>query len=172
MKFSKKLLVFLAFCAITSLWIYIIFSNSAKTGTESSKDSSALAALIDSVFAYFGWNIQVGESFLRALGHFLEYALLSLLFCADFAFFPTHTESKNFAYFLTVSPISLPLCFAISLVDEFAIQGSTPGRAPEWADVLTDSLGTLTSIALFLLLAHIVLGVRSKRKRLSAECTK
>ena len=163
MKLSKKSVIFYVFCALTALWICIIFANSAETATESGEKSESLTRIINEIFAFFGIKLTVPESLLRNLGHFCEYAFLSLLLCADFSLLPTKDSEKSFYYLLVMCPVSLPFCFCVSLIDEFVVQKATEGRAPDWADVLTDMSGAALSVLHFIAFCYILFKIKARK---------
>ena len=147
---------------LTLLWIAFIFSNSLKSGVESGNQSKELLSVVAPLFP------SLTESLLRTLAHFGEFALLSLLFCFDLvAFRVIRFERPLLSNILRLLPI-LPAGFLIALADE-CIQLFSEGRAFQFSDILTDTLGVASSALLFFLIFTGLRALSQKRKQNSPQ---
>ena len=138
-KFLKYISVILLVVAVLFIW-----GNSMKPGSESLEDSGAVKGFIDGIFESLGLDAEIGELFIRKLGHFAEYFLLGAL-----------------AYFVAVQYplpkkpyLSAAFCFAVAAIDE-TIQLFVVGRNGNILDVLLDSFGAICAILLVLLILFI-----------------
>ena len=149
---------------LTVVWIAFIFANSMQTGEESGEQSQSALAWILELFSSIGLPISITELFLRKLAHFLEYALLGLLFSLDLKSFGLLTQTKKIPQQLLTCLTAVPCCTLCASVDEFLIQRLTPGRGPSITDVLIDTSGAL-SAALIFFLARYILDKKSKAEK-------
>ena len=158
-------------CILTTACLLIyawIFSNSAKTGGESSAQSHTVTRAVQKIVGWFAPNSFIatatGEAFVRlhngvrTLAHFCEFALLGalLVWC-----YLSYTQEKAFAF------LPFALVVLTPIVDE-AIQSFTGGRAAEVVDLLVDTAGGVAGcvFALVTVWIGIALHRRKKKKRL------
>lgn len=157
-------------CTIAALlWVGFIWSNSAKTGEESGKASSQVHEIVNEVAQSVGIDKPISERTVRKGAHFTEYMILGLIVCADVLF-----ASKLFSKLLLkhramFSVLTLPLCAAVALVDEFIVQGNTQGRGPSFIDVFIDMSGVTMGTVILLSAFLIVCLIAYKRRALRAE---
>ena len=123
----KRMLALLA----SVLWIWFIFSRSAKPASESGAEST--------VFLLFLQRFLPGLThfLVRKLAHFTEYFILGGLLFLDWRLL----GSDGFL---------LPSGFgaAVACVDELVIQARTPGRSGELRDILIDMLGVVLAVGI------------------------
>lgn len=129
------------------LAVAFIFSNSLKTGEESSEQSSTVVDIIQDVAAFFdpdspiatatGEDYQRLHSDVRTLAHFGEFALLGALFSAC-----------CFSYTLKAPFQGIPLfgALAVPCMDE-GLQAFVADRAADWKDILVDVTGGACGMA-------------------------
>ena len=153
-------------CALTFAWI---FSNSLKTGTESSSQSLAVTNAVQdtaqviapssSIATATGADYDKLHSIIRSIAHFSEFALLGALLIACYF---SYTRDKS----LCVLPFGLIVLTPI--IDE-CLQISTGGRGAEMKDILLDTaggfLGALVGLIAVGLVWLIVKKHRAKRER-------
>ncbi len=157
----KKYIPFIIFCVLTLLWVGFIFSNSAKTGEESGAASTAVVESVEGFLEKLGITPDISELFIRKLAHFLEYALLSLLCCADIlCLIKASKTNRRIEPFWLISPT---FCFLVANIDEFCVQASTAGRGPSFRDVCIDTSGALFTTLVFALVIFFI--SRRKEKR-------
>lgn len=118
-----------------------IFGNSARTGTESSAQSSSVVAFVQRVFKAIAPNSFIAtaqgkdyerlHAVIRALAHFAEFGMLGALLVWCFA-----SYTSRGVWFI----IPLALVLFSPIVDE-CIQLFTSARAAEVTDLITDTLG-------------------------------
>ena len=123
------------------LAVAFIFSNSLKTGEESSEQSSSVVDLIQEVAAFFDPDSPIatatGEDYarlhsgVRTLAHFGEFALLGALFCGCCFSYTLKLPFQGIAG----GGVALVPC-----IDE-TLQAFTAGRAADWRDILVDIAG-------------------------------
>lgn len=159
---AKKIL-FVSMLVLSLLWVAFIFSNSLDNGEQSSNKSHTVTVVVNEVADSVGVKQEIKESTVRKLAHFAEFAVLGLLVCSDILIAPLpHFESILKRSLLLCA--SLPVCFILASVDEL-IQKFSSGRACEFSDVLTDSLGALCGILLFISVYILCSTIKSKRKK-------
>ena len=151
--------VLTALCVFVYAWI---FSNSAKTGTQSSSQSHTVTKAVQKFVGVFAPNSFIataaGEDFerlhsaVRTAAHFCEFALLGalLVWC-----YLSYTQDIAFAF------LPFALVVLTPIFDE-AVQSFTGGRAAEVTDLLVDTAGGLAG-GVFVLLA-VWIGVAIYRK--------
>lgn len=144
----------LVFAALTLALTAFIFFNSLQNGEESGKQSDFVVDIVNSFLSFFGIRADVDTlgTVIRKLAHFTEYFVLGI----TSSLFLLQYNSKRL---VAVSPI---YCFLIALCDEFIMQMSTEGRAPQFTDVLIDLSGAL--LALIALL--VIIRIKNKEKRI------
>lgn len=163
---AKKIL-FVSMLILSLLWVAFIFSNSLDNGEQSSNKSHTVTVVVNEVADSVGIKQEIKESTVRKLAHFTEFAVLGLLVCADILLAPIPRFESILKRMLPLCA-SLPVCFILASVDEL-IQKFSSGRACEFLDVLTDSLGALCGIALFILVYIICSAIKSRRQK-AVDC--
>ena len=143
---KKKILLCIAL-AITVFWVGFIFSNSLDNGEESGEKSSAVTEIVNSIAQSVGIDEPIQESTVRNMGHFLEFAVLSLLVCADIALISYALKAQKPT--VTRLMAAAPVCCLVACIDEL-IQKFSAGRAAQFSDVLTDTLGAICAMAIFI----------------------
>ena len=142
-----------------------IFSNSLKTGGESSAQSSVVVAMVQDMAAvlapWSGIAEATGEEYerlhatVRTLAHFSEFALFGALLCWCTL---SYTRKKPYQLLPFVGICVVPL------VDE-SIQLFTAGRGAEWTDVLVDIAGGICGMAFALACFALGAYIYYKKKR-------
>ena len=153
--------VFICFLVLTVAWLGFIFSNSLDSGKESSEKSATVTEVVNTVLEDVGVQEPVTEKSVRTFAHFWEFFVLTLLISADILLCPL---AKKFPFVVSlISPIfSLTLTFLLACVDEL-IQRSSAGRATQFSDVLTDTLGGLCAAVIFALVYFAVHKIKLKK---------
>lgn len=158
-------------CALTVGWI---FSNSAQDGVSSSSKSEEVTQQVQDAVGTIapsspiatatGENFDRLHLFVRKSAHFLEYALLGMLFAFTLR---SYTKLKRFWF--------LPLClsFLTAATDEY-IQNFSVGRTNAFRDVLIDVSGGAFGIlfAVFCLLLGESILRKTARKRAAEQSAK
>ncbi len=133
---------------LCGLWLVFIFTNSLRTGEESTVQSNAVVEAVQTVAKWVAPQSQIanatGEDYaklhgiVRTLAHFAEFAVLGALaawcYCA-------YTLQIRHCYIPVLGTLLIPL------IDEL-LQKFTAGRAASLFDILVDSLGGLTGLFL------------------------
>ncbi len=158
--------VFIVFLILSVLWLGFIFSNSFDSGKQSSDKSHTVTVVVNQVASSVGVKQEIKESTVRTLAHFAEFAVLGVLVCTDLLLAPLPRLKSTHGRTLAVLCASLPMCFICACIDEL-IQKFSSGRVSDFSDVLTDSLGALSGIALFVLTYAVCLAVKHKRLKKS-----
>ncbi len=147
-----------------ALWLAFIFTNSLRTGTQSTQQSSVVVDWVQSAAAEVfpnGWVANaVDEDYwqlhkiIRKMAHFFEYAVLGGLLCWCYA-----------AYTLRLKWSFLPLTgvVLIPVLDEL-LQTHVAGRAGTVADALLDMGGGLTGFAVAALVVWFIVRRIKKEK--------
>ncbi len=153
-------------CALTFAWI---FSNSLKTGEQSSAQSLAVTNSVQDVAQVIAPSSSVAtatgddydklHSLIRSIAHVSEFALLGALLITCYF---SYTSDKA----LCIVPFGLILLTPI--IDE-CLQISTGGRGAEMKDILLDTaggfLGALAGLMIVGLIYLILKKSRAKRER-------
>lgn len=147
----KRIAAFVLLCIMSLAWMGAIFGFSASDAYESTEQSHGVVELILKIFVSDFDEmpeeerqqlIQQYDKPVRKTAHFAAYALLGMLtyMCAG---------SISWIPFRYAAPsaISLPLCIAFALSDEYH-QTFVDGRAGRMSDVIIDGLGALCGTAL------------------------
>ncbi len=154
--------VLTALCVFVYAWI---FSNSAKTGTQSSSQSHTVTKAVQKFVGFFAPNSFIataaGEDFerlhsgVRTAAHFCEFALLGalLVWC-----YLSYTQDKAFAF------LPFALVVLTPVFDE-AVQSFTGGRAAEIKDLLVDTAGGLAGCVFAFITVWIGVTIYKKRVR-------
>ena len=151
--------------ALTVLWLAFIFNNSTDSATVSSEKSSTVYEVVNEIASSIGIQEEITESTIRSSAHFVEFAVLGVFLALDVALFADLSPKKPLSRRHLLAGIALPVGILFAAIDE-GIQTFSPGRAPQWIDLLIDSAGVLCGIVgislLFLLVRLIV--KRTQRK--------
>ncbi len=147
---------------LCAAWLAFIFSNSLRTGTQSSAQSSKIVALVQRVVGWVfpdGWVVNAtGEdylrlhNFIRKTAHFVEYAVLGGLL---FGCYAVYTRRVKWSFLPLVGVVFVPF------LDEL-LQTQISGRAGMLADVLLDISGGLVGL---ILVALPVWLIRRKKEK-------
>ena len=157
----KKIILAVLLIA-TVLWLGFIFSNSLDTAEQSSEKSSTVSEVVNKVAEKVGIEEEIPEKTIREMAHFSEFALLSVLICADIAVFLTLVSPRSLYTRSTCVFLSLPVCSLLAFVDEL-LQKTSDGRASQLSDVLLDTLGATCGV-LASLTIYIICDLLIKRK--------
>ncbi len=139
-----RLLVQILLPIACAAWVAFIFSNSLRTGEQSTEQSSTVVEVVQKVVQVFAPNSSIAtatgpaydklHAVVRTLAHFAEFAVLGALLCWCY-----------FAYTKKWSFVWLPLLglLFVPAVDEL-LQKWTDARAAQWSDYVVDVGGCLT----------------------------
>ncbi|MFV0556323.1 MAG: VanZ family protein [Lactovum sp.] len=134
-------------CLLVFLWMILIFVFSSQIESESSKLSTGITdfilELLNPIRLSLAWSKEGFHHFIRKMGHFGEYMILSLLF--TYALRVNLSMSWKSLRLLTVS-----FCFFYAVTDEFH-QYFVSGRVASFVDVCIDSSGALFAFILYFL---------------------
>ncbi len=145
-------------------WVAFIFSNSLRTGEESSKQSTEVVETVQTVVGWVapdspivnatGEQFDLLHHFVRKAAHFTEFAILGALLCWCY-----------FVYTLRLKHLYLPVAGAllVPLLDE-GLQKLISGRAGMLADVLIDVSGSITGLAFAGIFVWMLVTVSRYRK--------
>ena len=131
----------------TVLWAVLIWSNSLKPGATSGDESRAILVAINDFLARISPSLQLSHLFVRKAAHFLEFAILGLLFSFDFYRLPLFWGERRRA---AVCFLCVPCGALVALVDE-GIQLFVEGRGASFIDVGLDVLGVIFAASCFAL---------------------
>jgi VanZ family protein len=153
---------------VVILWMSIVFYFSNQQGEGSSKTSSNVAKIIVNMIdiknEYTNQEkeelIQIINPYIRKLAHYTIYAIGGIVISQCVYLF--YNKEKIMIYISTV----VGVLYAIS--DELH-QLIIAGRSGKIQDVLIDSIGILTGIALFLLARKICNKLSCKRRQVRSE---
>lgn len=140
-KLSRRLAAYLPWL----LWLGFIFSNSLRTASASSAQSSAVLSVFLPLLEGLGASPEGFHTLLRKLGHFTEFAILGGLL----AF---RRSARRPTWAGRVSTLLLAGLLA-ALTDE-TLQLFSPGRSAQVTDVWIDFAGVALGIAAGLLLGR------------------
>lgn len=154
---SKNKKISLIFIALTVFVTLFIFSNSLRNGEESSKQSGFVVTIVETMAKMIGIDFDKSSlsHFIRKFGHFSEYFLLGAISALAIYFW---FEQKKLIVFAPIYSLIVALC------DEFICQNMTPGRSPQYTDVLIDFCGTL--FAIFICWSVLTFIAKKKTKQL------
>ena len=156
---KKQIAVWVLLCLTLSVTLFI-FSNSAKNAEQSSQQSDPVVDAVRPPAEIILPIIDVEPSrdnivtIVRTMAHGLEFALLGCL-----AFWTVWLWNRR-AWVRGVVPFWG--CVLIAFCDE-AIQLTSPGRAFQWSDLLTDTIGAACGI-LFAWLCAVSLRLLIKKR--------
>lgn len=146
----------LLFFLLAAAWMGVIFFLSAQNGNESGEVSGQVVRVLLRILRADeqAWE-KTGElarfhSAVRTLAHFSEYAVLGILLAPAWKL----SGARAFPLFAQVT------ASVWAVLDEWH-QAYVPGRACQWQDMLTDSLGAAVGIALT---ALVILMIERRRK--------
>ncbi len=134
---------------ITVLWLGFIYGNSLKSGEESGTQSGQVHQIVNEVAQNVGIQKPISEHFVRKSAHFIEFAVLGLLICADLWAFRVASFSKKLYISAPLLLCSVPICALLASVDEF-LQRFSDSRGPSLKDVLLDTSGSATATVIFI----------------------
>ncbi len=164
-KLAKILAAVLAWI-LTVSWGYFIFSMSAEDSGKSSQTSEKVVEGVAGTFVPNYEKLPEKEKNevknklslpIRKLAHFAEFAVLGALILTSVKL--SFYGKFPLPYYLLAS-ILLGVIYAA--IDELH-QGSVPGRAPRFTDVLIDSGGVLCGV---LFVALVIYLIQRKKRRL------
>lgn len=134
--------------ALVAAWVLFIWSRSLFSGPESSAQSGFVVELLRPAFEALGMtDVDLMTFVVRKTAHFSEYAVLGVLLAL------THVSGRRAIPW----PQAL-LGVAVAAADE-SIQLFVPGRSGQPTDVLIDTCGMLSGLAI----AALVIRARSNR---------
>ncbi len=148
------------FFVLAAAWMAVIFFLSAQDAGESGETSGRVVGMIVRIFRLDAEKLagiggtEALDSWIRRLAHFTEYALLGLLLVPAWRF-----SGLRFAGAMAWGIASL-----WAVLDEVH-QAFVPGRACQWQDMLTDSVGAALGTAVMLLILFAV----GRRKNNASE---
>ena len=134
---------------ITVLWLGFIYGNSLKSGEESGAQSGKVHEIVNNVAQDVGIQKPISQHFVRKSAHFIEFAVLGILICADLWALRAASLSKKLYISAPLLLCSIPTCFILAAVDEF-IQRFSDSRGPSFSDVLLDTLGSASTTVAFI----------------------
>ena len=127
-----------------------IWLNSLQVGIISAKMSGSVTEGLNTLLGKFIDEFYISGYVVRKLAHFLEFAVLGLLFCINFCYVfdikKTDTQKRRSLLWL-----ALPCSVTVAGIDE-CIQLFVEGRGGSFTDVLIDSSGSLLVIGTFFLI--------------------
>lgn len=148
--------------ALTLLWVVFIFSNSLRSGEDSSETSGWVLALLQKVFP------EITEHFVRKAAHFTEFAVLGVLGTLTFTLLLKRFTGLSGAKIAAFGGYLLLFGVAVPLTDE-TLQYFSVDRGPEVRDVLLDFGGFMTGLAAAALAVFIAVKVKRRVRSKSAR---
>ena len=146
---KKRQTILILLLILGILWTVFIFSRSAKTVSESAKESGRVTSFLQTLFG----GLSISEHLIRKLAHFAEYLILSLPLTGAALLLERRWMLAAFWGYT----------IAVAVCDEFIVQAIS-GRGSRISDVLIDSSGSLLGL-LFMVSAVSFLGWMRKRGR-------
>ena len=152
------------FIILSIACMVVIFMFSADNADDSSKKSGTVVKIVVDNFVegYEEMPVEEQESifskvsfWVRKTAHFTVY--MALGFCISGTY-------KKLKLITPHTLLSLLICFLYACSDEFH-QSFSPGRGPQFRDVMIDTSGALTGILIFSLLSNVVMFIFRKRKK-------
>ena len=121
------------FITLSILWMFVIYTFSSKTASDSTEDSMFITEIIARMFfsAPSEHILSVIEVIIRKMAHLTEFAILSFLYCLTISSFSKLKKHTLLAVLFT---------FIYAGCDEIH-QYFVPGRACMFVDVLIDTFG-------------------------------
>jgi VanZ family protein len=159
-RFIMGVTLFIFFVAVNLL----IWAFTSQSGMESNVISNALSKMIENVTSLF-FQVNPNDYFwketlnliLRKVGHFVEYMLLGMTFCAFLNVYLMKIK--------TPAQIAVVFCPTVAVLDEFR-QTFVAGRTPRLFDIAVDTCGALLGIALVTVAFAVFWRMRSLEKRI------
>ena len=146
------------------LWLTFILMNSLQTGEQSSAQSATVVKTVQQVAKVIAPESAIANAtgaaydklhnFVRSFAHFIEFAVLGVLF--GWCYF-AYTFKRRYLYFPVIGAVLVPV------IDE-CMQSFVSGRGSELFDVAVDTCGGLAGI-LFAALS-VVIGALIYERRL------
>lgn len=154
---TKKLkLLSVVLLIITAWWTLFIFNFSTQNAETSSKVSVGLLKTILLYIQDFLWfevDFIALHHFFRTLAHFVEFFILGLL-------------STSFLKTLRASSLFSTLyCLIVAVTDETIQHFTGSGRAAQLKDIITDFMGSLLAIVLFIIAEILIKKIRIKSNK-------
>lgn len=164
-----------AVCAVTLLWMLIIFCFSAQAGNDSSAMSSPIAQKIAQIVHPSFETMEAGRQeevlgfwtlIVRKGGHLTEYLLLGMLVSLSLCSIRSAklggtVMTRALGFKIQLCALLIGIGYAVT--DELH-QRFVPGRSGRLSDVLLDSIGVAIGVGLISLLAKIKSVCRSNRQ--------
>ena len=135
-------------------WVAVLFFFSGQTGAESGELSMQVTRLLLKLFPWLPWTAEALHPVVRKLAHFGIFAVEGALLSA--ALMVTLRRKPGLG-----AALACALCAGMAALNEYH-QSFQAGRSCELRDVLIDSCGALTGIALAALIRHIRRRVRRR----------
>ena len=147
-----------------ALWMAVIFWFSAQNGQSSGSMSAGITQAV-ARFLTPGFDslsplaqaevVEALHLFVRKAAHFSEYAVLGVLTANALR---TYRLKHGLRFLLPVS-----VCFLYAVSDEFH-QSFVVGRAGRLSDVLLDTAGAVTGVAVFLAARYVLRKIKNRGK--------
>lgn len=135
------------FTLITLSVIWFIFSNSAEIAEVSGGKSALVTAWLNRILQALGFGLRLGETLVRKLAHFAEYALLGFWLVLTLRVYTRRV----------LSYLSWPLFLGLATaVTDETLQTFIPGRAGQLRDVCIDFAGIIAGILCGLILMLLI----------------
>ena len=153
---------------ITLLWLGFIYSNSLKTGTQSSEQSGKVHQIVNEVADKVGVDEPISEKTVRKTAHFTEFAVLGFLLCADLVCFGIVTPKRKLYISCLLSLTAIPASAIFASADEI-LQNFSEGRGPSVTDVLIDTSGAAAATVIFIAIfasAVLISGIIKKKRKI------
>lgn len=163
--YGKKRIIMGIFSLILFLSVFfLIWAFTSQSGTESNIKSKVIAKMIENVTSMF-FKVNHNDYFwkttlnliLRKVGHFLEYMLLGMTFCAFL--------NALLLKIKTPALMSMVFCLTVAVMDEFR-QIFVSGRTPRLFDISVDTCGALLGILFTTVVFAVFWRIRSLEKRI------
>lgn len=128
-------------------WIAVLFFFSGQTGVDSGRLSLMVTRLLMRIFPWLPWPLDVFHTIVRKAAHFCIFAVEGALLAGALMATLRRRGAPGAA-------LAGALCVGMAALNEYH-QSFQAGRSCELRDVLIDSCGALTGIALAALIRHI-----------------
>ncbi len=161
-KMVKILCLILSF-ALTVFWLGFIFSNSLKSGGESSEQSSKVHQVVNQVAQSVGVKEEISEETVRSGAHFTEFAILGVLVCLCIGSLWNMQRHGRLPRLMLWGLLSVPVCALLATADEL-LQTLSDGRSAQVSDGLLDTAGATVGTALFIGILWILWIIRKKKE--------
>lgn len=167
---ALKILCLVLSFTLMLLWLGFIFSNSLKSGGESTEQSSKVHQTVNQVAGSLGVKQEISEETVRSGAHFTEFGILGFLVCLCVGSLWNWKPNGRLPGLMLWALLSVPVCALLALADEL-LQTFSEGRSAQLVDVLLDTAGASVGTVLFigiLWLAWLIQN-RKKEKRHESE---